>query len=434
MRHTKGQWGPVSQAKLARSFARRAVVSWREHPTQSDIEALRANIERVGLVIRVRWVIVAALALFSVIAGLVYSVSMPLAELAANMTVPALALVFVLAYNAFYQRTYRKFGNIAYLNQAQLLFDIFVVTVLVYYSGGVASWFSSMCIIFILEGAFILPERGHVWVLVGAASIFVGAVFFGWFAGWLPPVDVPFVDTALHENLTYVVVRYLWEVAMYMGAALVGTVMMQTVRRREAELSESTVTDELTGLFNSQYFQWALSIECARARSAGSCLALLLVDIDRLSDVNRMFGMGIGDSLLEGVAGLVRAAAEGDSGGDPGSAAAVDGVGAPGIACRVGGEEFAIILPGASLSSGERVPIEVRAALVAERLRLAVGSLRVEDVGVTVSIGISVWPRDGATAPELLDAADAALAIAAASGGNTVRRARSDEVASDGDV
>ena len=417
----------MSQAKLARSFARRAVVSWREHPTQSDIEALRANIERVGLVIRVRWVIVAALALFSVIAGLVYSVSMPLGELAANMTVPAIALVFVLAYNAFYQRTYRKFGNIAYLNQAQLLFDILVVTVLVYYSGGVASWFSSMCILFILEGAFILPERRHVWALVGTAAVFVGVVFFGGFAGWLPPVDVPFVDTALHENLTYVVVRYLWEVAMYMGAALVGTVMMRTVRRREAELSESTVTDELTGLFNSQYFQWALSIECARARSAGSSLALLLIDIDRLSDVNRMFGMGIGDSLLGGIAGLVREAAEGDGAGS-------DADEAPGIACRVGGEEFAIILPGAGPSGGERVPVEARAALVADSLRLAVGSLRVEDVGVTVSIGISVWPRDGATAPELLDAADAALAIATASGGNTVRRARSDRAASDGDA
>lgn len=399
----------MSQGKITKSLARRAVVSWREQPSQGDIEALRTNIERVGLVIRVRWVIVGALTLFSVVAGLVYGVSMDLAVLARNMLVPAIALVFVLAYNTFYQMTYRRLGNIAYLNQAQLLFDIFVATVLVYYSGGVVSWFSSMYLLFILEGAFILPERRHVWALVGASAVLVGIVFFGGYQGWLPSVDLPFVDASLGKNLPYVAVRYLWEITMYIGAGLAGMLMMRSIRQREKELSESAVTDELTGLFNSHYFQQALSVECARARSARASLALLLIDVDRLGDVNRAFGVQTGDKLLTQIGHLVQDAAQPAESVEP-----------PGIACRVGGEEFAIIVTGHETSDPQHVPVGGRAALIAEDLRLSVSAMRVDDVGVTVSIGVAVWPCDGATAADLLDAADMALGHATASGGNKV--------------
>ena len=119
----------MNQSKIVKTLARRAMVSWREQPTQYDIEALRANIERVGLVIRVRWAIVAMLAAFSVVAAFVYGMYSDLDVLVRNMTIPAVALIFVLLYNGLYQATYRKVGNVSFLNQAQLLFDAVVVAV-----------------------------------------------------------------------------------------------------------------------------------------------------------------------------------------------------------------------------------------------------------------------------------------------------------------
>ncbi|MDO9173977.1 MAG: hypothetical protein Q7V62_04170, partial [Actinomycetota bacterium] len=84
------------------------MVSWREQPTRYDIEALQANIRRVGLVVRVRWALVALLVVYSLLAGWAYTWLVPVAELAERMTVPALALAFVVLYNAFYQLNYKR--------------------------------------------------------------------------------------------------------------------------------------------------------------------------------------------------------------------------------------------------------------------------------------------------------------------------------------
>jgi hypothetical protein len=131
----------VSPNRFAKSLLRRLRVSWREQPTQHDIEALAGNIARVGLVIRMRWLIVAAIITFSVVGGAIYladtSVDMP--RIVGNMLIPGATLLFVLAYNTYYQLTYRALGNIAVLNHAQLMFDSLVISVLVHYSGGVYS-------------------------------------------------------------------------------------------------------------------------------------------------------------------------------------------------------------------------------------------------------------------------------------------------------
>ena len=103
--------------RIAKMLVRRLMVSSRDQLTRYDIEALQANIERVGLVIRVRWALVAALAGFSVLGGWTYALVTPVPRLLENMFIPAIAMAFVLGYNTFYWRTYRRLGNIAILNQ-----------------------------------------------------------------------------------------------------------------------------------------------------------------------------------------------------------------------------------------------------------------------------------------------------------------------------
>ena len=402
----------MKQNAIAKAIARGTVVSWREEPTQYDIEALRANVERVGLVIRVRWAIVAILAVFSVVAAAVYGTSTEIDVLVKNMTVPAIALVFVLLYNSFYQLTYRRASNIVFLNFAQLLFDIVVVTVLVYYSGGVYSWFSSMYVIFILESAFILSERVQVWALAVTASVLYALVLFGEYLGWISHVDLPFVANELHTNLTYVLVRYLWMVTLYAGSALIGMLMMRSIRRRERELQECSFVDELTGLYNRAYFQRVLATELERARHNGRELALVVADVDGLGSVNRTFGVEVGDGILAALGRHLQ---------DVGLRGRGDGdwLRAMNAACRIGGEEFALLMPEAGGEMAD-VSIEDRVLAIAEAFRHAAESTRVSGVGVTVSVAAVIGPRDGESTDALIDAADSLLAFAATSGGNTV--------------
>lgn len=413
----------MHQSKLTKALARTAVVTWREQPTQYDIEALRANVERVGLVIRVRWAIVAVLALYSVVAASIYGMSTETDALLRNMQVPAITLIFVLMYNGLYQMTYRKVGNIAFLNQAQLLFDAIVVTVLVYYSGGVYSWFSSMYLLFILEGAFILPKRSQVWMLVTACSALLGLVYFGEYAEWIPHVNLPFVANNLQGNLTYVLVRYLWKATLNAGAALVGMLMMKAIRQRERELQQSSFVDELTGLFNRPYFQRVLPTEIERARRNDRSVALVLADVDGLGELNRTFGVEVGDGLLAAIGRTLRAVSDGQAGE---WARTVD------VACRFGGEELALIVPEVGRYQGAPLPIAERALAIAEAFRSAVERLRVSGVSATVSVGVVVSPRDGESPDALIDAADRILSAAVAAGGNTVRASWLDENADAG--
>ena len=116
-------------------------------------------------------------------------------------------------YNTYYQRTYRRFGNIAVFNHAQLLLDVVVVTLLVYYSGGVYSWFDAMYLLFILEAALILPTAAEVWVV--ARGVRRRRTAWCWapsYLGWLPARgDAVRRRTTSHDNGTLRAVRYLWD-------------------------------------------------------------------------------------------------------------------------------------------------------------------------------------------------------------------------------
>ncbi len=387
--------------RVAKVLMRRSLVSWREQPSRYDIEAMQANIRRVGLVVKVRWTLVGALALFSVLAAAAYTMRVPSSAVLGNMRTPAIALGLVLLYNGFFQVTYKRLGNIAFVNHVQLLLDAVVTTVLVYYSGGVYSWFTAMYLLIILEGAFILPPR-HVWPVSFACMAMYGLVVWPEYLGWLPHVEVPFVSNDLGSNISYVTVRFLWKVTVLAGAAAVGSLMMSDIRARERSLRAANIVDESTGLCNRAYFDRALADRLEHVSREGVPLAILLLDIDAMGPFNRIFGLDAGDRMLRAVASeaasIVREEAFARAWPES-------------VFCRYGGEEFAGVLPGAD---------KVIAAAVAERIRVAVEGLRVHDGSATVSIGIAVFPEDGAVVDDLLDAADQALSTASADAGNRV--------------
>lgn len=142
-------------------------------------------------------------------------------------------------------------------------------------------------------------------------------------------------------------------------------------------------TDGLTGLSNHTTFREAL----ARAVTRGDPFSLLMLDLDDFKSYNDTFGHPAGDELLRGLAAVLR-----------GSIREADSV------FRYGGDEFALLLPGTETSGALRVADKVRRAVRAVRAGEGPQASR----RITCSIGLATFPRDGASADELLLAADRA--------------------------
>ena len=147
---------------------------------------------------------------------------------------------------------------------------------------------------------------------------------------------------------------------------------------------EAAFTDHLTGLANRRRFERQLEREVARTERYGRPFCLLLVDIDNFKDVNDTYGHDAGDEVLRHVANAIQS---GTRGIDTGA--------------RIGGDEFAIILPETDLARGLEV---------AERLRAEIAALDLGPAGrVTASLGVAELPTCARAQEELRAAADAAL-------------------------
>ncbi len=393
----------MQTGRLTKALQRRLTIMWRDQPSQSDIEELEANVERVGLVIRLRWAIVAAIAVFSAFGIGIYGLAGQAGALAPRMAIPAFALLLVMVYNTYYQRTYRRFGNLATFNAAALVLDILVVTVLVYYSGGVYSWFDALYYLFVLEAALILPNRREVWGVAGLAAgayvLVVGLVYLR----VLPHMAMPFVHNDLQFAGSYVAVRALWTITVVFGSATVGGLFTIATRDRMAMLVKHAVRDSRTGLYDRTYLRREFAVEIERARRFRRGVSVIIADIDDFAHFNELFGTDAGNRMIDLIAGVVRQVS-GCEGGEPCLV----------LAARYGGEEFGLLVPEDSESSSEE------GELMAERLRAGIAAVLDDDRSVTVSVGVAAFSRDGRTPSELLGAADAALVRAAAEGGNRV--------------
>ncbi len=158
-----------------------------------------------------------------------------------------------------------------------------------------------------------------------------------------------------------------------------------------ARLEHQASTDALTGLYNHRTFHDRLREELMRASVEHDTVALVMLDLDDFKRVNDVYGHGIGDQLLFQVADVLRAS-----------------VRASDVVCRVGGEEFAIVMPSGDLQS---------AIGLAERVAVELGKLEADAAGrLTVSTGVAVGPEHAANPRELVACAEAAMMTAKARG------------------
>ena len=163
---------------------------------------------------------------------------------------------------------------------------------------------------------------------------------------------------------------------------------------------ELAVTDQLTGLHNRRYMNGQLAALVARAIKGGEPTAALLIDIDHFKKINDSFGHDVGDEVLREFA--VRVAT---------NVRAID------LPCRYGGEEFVVVMPGASLAAAERVAERIRGHVGGSPFRVAGGR---ELLTVTISIGVTATLGEGDTPEALLKRADEGVYEAKAAGRNKV--------------
>jgi diguanylate cyclase (GGDEF)-like protein/PAS domain S-box-containing protein len=175
------------------------------------------------------------------------------------------------------------------------------------------------------------------------------------------------------------------------------TLSLANIRLQET-LRNQAIRDSLTGLFNRRYLEETMPREERRAQRAQTAIGFIAIDIDRFKNINDTQGHEGGDMVLREFGALIRAhTREGD------------------IPCRYGGEEFVIVLPGASFETCRGRAEEIRAAM--EELEIRVhGSV----LQATISAGVAAFPQHGLRWQDVLETADKMLYEAKARGRNRV--------------
>lgn len=190
-----------------------------------------------------------------------------------------------------------------------------------------------------------------------------------------------------YERISAIPAQYSesWQIRR---ALLLGTSLLQ---EKIGRLNQQAQSDALTGLANRRAMQDTL----AHWQQANQPFAIVSMDIDHFKRVNDTFGHGVGDETLRAIADLMKQNSRTDD-----------------LPCRVGGEEFVLLLPNSSLRA---------ATDVAERLRASIAAAQIDTVGhITVSLGVSVWQPGSGSITAALEKADQLLYQAKQKGRNCV--------------
>ncbi len=171
------------------------------------------------------------------------------------------------------------------------------------------------------------------------------------------------------------------------------------IEQLQGKLRDDAIRDCMTGLYSRRYLDETLQREVATVNRGSGYLSLVMLDIDNFKNINDSFGHKTGDVILQNLGRLLQEQTRSSD-----------------IACRYGGEEFVLVMPGSRVENAYQL---------VEQLRLAFGNIKVTcgetTLQATFSAGIAVYPVHAVTADELLPLADHALYQAKTAGRNCVK-------------
>lgn len=173
------------------------------------------------------------------------------------------------------------------------------------------------------------------------------------------------------------------------------------------ELHAQSIRDPLTGLYNRRFFMDAMRRLIASSINAGVPFGLISFDADKFKLFNDNHGHDAGDVVLQAIAETMLECLPVDA-----------------VSCRVGGEEFAVILPQCDLVTAEKHAQNLRMAIEATNVRYMQGTLP----RMSISAGVSAFPKHGTAPQTILKQADEALYLAKANGRNCVICAKDQKV------
>ena len=173
---------------------------------------------------------------------------------------------------------------------------------------------------------------------------------------------------------------------------------MNEVGKLQTELREQALHDALTGLYNRRFVDETLALEIPRAARAKMPLSLVLTDIDHFKTINDTYGHAAGDQLLVHVAHQIQSSTRKSD-----------------LACRLGGDEFLLVMPGASLEIAKKRANELRELVASSSVIVDGAELR-----ITLSVGVATFPLHGGQAAQVFINADKALYRSKDAGRNRV--------------
>ncbi|MBV8219127.1 MAG: GGDEF domain-containing protein, partial [Solirubrobacterales bacterium] len=174
------------------------------------------------------------------------------------------------------------------------------------------------------------------------------------------------------------------ELAPFLLVAYLTSTLSADITEARERIENLAQTDALTGLLNQRTFDEVWQRVHETSERGSSSYALLLIDMDRLKAINDSFGHEAGNSALTLVAQCLQRSIRGTD-----------------VAARFGGDEFAVLLPGASPETAEQVIKRVRHNVYKTTL-----DLRSRMIRCSVSIGMASYPRDSRDLREILSTAD----------------------------
>lgn len=405
--------------KLLRPFS----IYSTENPIAEEIEQVARFETHLLLMVKARWVFGA----FCVVYGIITAIICHRASLDAEvqkLLPPLLAFFIVMIfYNSWYHYSYHWFSHLSGLRQLQMLVDVVVVIFIIHFTGGIASWVWVIFPLLIIESAIVFERQKDTWLITWSAIILYVSLIGLESVGVITQIKMPFHIYEVGYGMKIGGIYLSWVVFIIICAALVSTYLMRLQRGYQTKLKKRVVRDNLTNLYNRRHFFYSLKSEFERARRFDHIVSVLFLDVDNFKTFNDALGHLEGDRLLQSVATILKKNIRSDI-------KLTYDVDMP---FRYGGDEFAIILPETTPSSGLKKAEKLRQKIalegvlnLAERIRYEVEAFCEENFKITVSIGVATYPLHGNSVEQIVQAADNALYVAKQAGRNGVCMAESE--------